>query len=775
MPNETQAKKKIAIICGGPSAERGISLNSARSVYDNLNKEKYEVSIIYFNPHLEAFAINPSQIYSNTPLDFDYKLKDEKLSLTHEELKARLQTVDLAFPAIHGLFGEDGKLQQMLEDFGVKYAGSNPKACANTSDKHACQEILKEKGFFTIANYVIKQGDPLPQLPKGDYVIKPLHGGSSLGVCYFQTQEELQQVLPTVFSHEPEAIIEPRFQGTEFTIIVIQNAKGEAVALYPTEIEFMSQSSFFDYRKKYLASAETRYHTPARFNQDILTKIRREAEKAFQALEMKDFARLDGWLTSDGTIWFSDINAISGMEQNSFLFQEAALLGLNHKQLLDYIINKTIDAPTQAQENREEIPVIFGGNTAERQISVISGTNVWMKLRNSSKYKPVPLFLSYEKKIHHIPQFICLHHTVEEMEEKVKLFKTPGFIESLQQKQQEVFAQLGIHVENAEEKLFIPEELTLEEIPQKYKFLFLGLHGGDGENGTIQAKLEAMHIPYNGPGPTCSALCMDKFLTGQAIDQANIPNVRTCKKMVLSLDQSTETIWEQITKANLGNSIILKPRGDGCSAGVIRINTQDQLKRAIDYFKGNHTSIPEKAIHESHGRIDLPSEKLTELLVEEFIETDKVSLDNLSIQWQNINDLIEVTVGVIGPKNNLYVMNPSQTIASNEILSLEEKFMGGTGINLTPPPQPYISPEAIMNARTNMKKVAETLGIEGYSRIDTFMNRKTGELIIIEANTLPGLTPSTVFYHQALAEAQPKAPREVLESIIEIGKQRYNQ
>jgi len=764
-------KKKIAIICGGPSAERGISLNSARSLYDNFDKDKFDVSLIYFNTKLDAFAISETQIYSNTPMDFDFKLKDSSLKLSKEQLKQKLQNVDLAFPAIHGLFGEDGQLQTMLESFGVKYVGSGPEACRITSDKHLCQEVLSKNGFHHVQDWVVRKGDALPNLPAGKYVVKPLHGGSSIGVYIFSTTKELETVLPEVFLHEPEAIIEPFVDGQEFTIIVLENGAGEAVAMYPTEIEFKADT-FFNYRKKYLATAETRYHTPARYENDLSEKIREEAAKAFKAVGMRDFARMDGWILKDGTIWFSDLNAISGMEQNSFLFQAAALLGLSHRQLLDYIVEKKIDPPTAAQENREPIPVLFGGNTAERQISVMSGTNVWMKLKNSKKYKPVPFFYSFEQKIFHVPQFLCLHHTVEEIEEKITLFSQSGFFEDLVKKQQTVFAKLNISSENLEEQLFMPEEIKLEEVAKKYAFLFLGLHGGAGEDGTFQKKLEELGIAYNGPGPEASHLCMDKYETGLTIQKANIRGVTTAKKMMADLTKPAEQIWKQIEDQSFKTPLILKPRGDGCSAGVVRINDQDQFTKAINFFHSGRACIPEKAIHENHGQIDLPSGKLDELLVEEFIITDKVVLKDLEISWQPVTDLVEVTIGVYGTKGDLHVMNPSQTIASQEVLSLEEKFMGGTGVNLTPPPEPFVSKTAIDTARASLQLVAQALGIEGYSRIDTFMNTKTGDLIVIEANTLPGLTPSTVFYHQALAEPNPMTPREILEKIIEFGKNR---
>ena len=762
-------KKKIAIICGGPSGERGISLNSARSLFDNLDRSKYELSLLYYNPKLEVFELSESQIYSNTPLDFDYKLKSTSKSLSEDDLANKLKNIDLVFPVIHGVFGEDGQLQAILEKLKVKYIGSNPTACINTANKHLCQEELKKAGFYTIENFVVKKGDELPKLENKKYVVKPLHGGSSIGVEYIQSPDELNSKVAKVFRVEEQAIIEPYCEGKEFTIIVLENSKNDPVALLPTEIEFL-KDKFFDYRKKYLASPETRYHTPARYSEQQIKEIQKQAEKAFKALNMKDFARMDGWILDDGTIWFNDINAISGMEQNSFVFQSAAVLGLNHKQFLEYLIEKKITKLSSEDKGREVIPILFGGNTAERQVSVMSGTNIWIKLKTSEKYLPIPHLLSREGGIYKIPHILCLHHTVEEIEEKINDFKKEEFVLNLKKHQKILLEKLKINEEDIEEKIFTPIETNLLEISKNYKFIFLGLHGGDGENGKIQKELDELGLKYNGSGANASALCMDKFRTGQKIEQAQIKNVSIAKKRLASLYEEPDSIWQELKKDGFGDSIIIKPHSDGCSAGVIAINNLEEFKKAFTYYKSDNSCIPANAIHSNHGQIELPNRKLTEVLIEKFIFTDKVMIKDMEIEWESINDLIEVTIGVYGQKNKLVVMNPSQTIASSNVLSLEEKFMGGTGINFTPPPTKYVKPSAVEEAKTNLKKVAELLEIQGYARLDTFMNIKTGELTIIEANTLPGMTASTVIYHQALAETPSMKPLEFIEKIIELGK-----
>lgn len=765
-------KKQLVIICGGPSQERGISLNSARSLYDNLAGDKYEISLLYVNPDLRFFKITEAQIYSNTPLDFDYKLQHSSQELTKPELMDFLKKVDLVFPAIHGKFGEDGQLQSILEEAGVNYVGSGPDACLNTANKRFCQDILKKNGFYTLPNWVVKDGEALPELPDGRYVVKPLHGGSSIGVHYVDSPPELSAKIAKVFEAEDQAIIEPHAIGAEFTVIVLGNADGDPVALLPTEIEF-GENKFFDYRKKYLPSGETTYHTPARFDPIITERIRSQAEQAFKAMGMSDFARLDGWLLSDSIIWFSDINAISGMEQNSFLFQQAALLGLSHRQLLDYIIDKKISAPeSQVLAKWESIPVIFGGSTAERQVSIMSGTNVWMKLRSSEKFMPIPVFMSTNQEMFYIPEFLCLQHTVEEIEEKIRLFSDDNFLETLSHMQQIILEKLGISLSDVEESVFMPKKTTLEEIAENFKFLFLGLHGGDGENGVFQELLENLNLPYNGPGSGASKLCMDKFETGRVVTDAKIPGVTVAKKYLMKLNDDLQETWNHLHTENFG-SLILKPRSDGCSAGVVHVSTLEEFSTAMGYFRSGAGVIPEGAIHSQSGRIELPIDRLDEILIEEFIDTDRVTLANLTIQWIPKTDIIEVSIGVFGEKGDLQVMDPGQTIAGNVILSLEEKFMGGTGINLIPPPKEYVNPDAVISFKDKIKKVAECLGIEGYSRIDSFMNRKTGDAIIIEANTLAALTPSTILFQQAVALNKPLKPRMLLEKIIELGKKRF--
>ena len=123
----------------------------------------------------------------------------------------------------------------------------------------------------------------------------------------------------------------------------------------------------------------------------------------------------------------------------------------------------------------------------------------------------------------------------------------------------------------------------------------------------------------------------------------------------------------------------------------------------------------------------------------------------------------------------MYALNPSITVAAEGVLSVEEKFQGGTGINITPPPEEYVPQSVTATAKAHIEKVARTLSLSGYARIDAFLNIKDGTIIVIEANTLPALVPSTVLFHQALAEPEPLYPVALLEKIVRLGLKRSSQ
>jgi len=490
---------------------------------------------------------------------------------------------------------------------------------------------------------------------------------------------------------------------------------------------------------------------------------------------MNDFARFDGWVLPNGEIIFPDFNTISGMEQNSFLFQQASQLGMSHRDMLLYVVKNSclrqgISFPeiTKKEKERKPVSVIFGGHTSERQVSLMSGTNVWLKLRKSKIYKPKPYLLDFENNVWELPYALILNHTVEEIIANAKDAKNSR--KRVQNMIDSIRTELMLEKSNATEPFFLPKKISLEDFARKLKFVFLGLHGGDGENGKIQKFLADKKIKFNGSGEKTSKLCMDKWKTGEFIRKIKIPEIDIAPQKVVFLEDinldKIETLWHKLKTELLSKTIIIKPKDDGCSTGVAHLYRADDLKKYLEFLNGGKLFIPSGVLKNQNSIIEMPNTKIKEILFEKFIETDSIKIKRNKLKYKRLSGWVEVTIGVLEKNKKMHAFNLSITIAEGEVLSLEEKFQGGTGVNLTPPPKEIIKPKAVVRARQLAEKLVEKMGIKDYARIDAFMNIKTGTLSVIEVNTLPGLTPSTVFYHQALAENPPIFPRELLEKII---------
>jgi D-alanine--D-alanine ligase len=786
----------VAVLCGGPSLERGISLNSARSICDHFNEDQINVTPIYFDHHKKAYQISRDQLYCNTPSDFDFKLKNTSKPLSKTKLAEVLKKTDIVFPAMHGDFGEDGQIQGYLESINVPYVGATKEACKIAFNKYKANEFLKKEEFNSIDSALLKIHTPEENKKKitkffkekklERAIIKPATGGSSIGVFSVSSEKEANEALKVIFNKRMDtaAVLEPFCEGIEFTVIIVQNRFGMPVALLPVEIEIdYQENQIFDYRKKYLATRKVNYHCPPRFNEEIIDKIQTQSEQLFKAMKMRDFARFDGWLLDNGEILFTDFNPISGMEQNSFLFLQAAQIGFSHSDILHHILRnackrekiKFPEAPVSSKK-KEDIKVIFGGSTAERQVSLMSGTNVWLKLRKSKKYQPKPYLLDLDDKhVWRLPYSKTLNHTVEEI---LSMCKEAGKNKDLTEKLREkVIDKLACKPEHLSEEIFLPEKIALKDFIKNSKYIFSGLHGGIGENGDLQTMLTKEKVSFNGPGVESSKICIDKYLTGKTLKGLEkegifvpIKTQESTKNLFKFSDSDLKKFWKKLKIELNGSDVIVKPSDDGCSAGVVKLEKVKDLKLYLEHLRAAKTEIAAHTLSGQETIVEMPTKTPERLVFEQFITTDKVKVVQNKLKWQKVTNWIEITMGVLETKGIMRALNPSITVARGSVLTLEEKFQGGTGVNITPPPQPFVKKSATEKAKKRMELVAQKLKITSYARIDAFMHTQTGEIMIIEANTTPALTPSTVIFHQALSEKEKLYPLQFLEHIIENSK-----
>ena len=784
---------KLLLICGGPGAERNISLNSCRSVYDNIYSKNINVDIIYVNKNLDKYLVDGNFLYSNTTSDFDFKLSSEGRKLNESEFLQQLKISDLVFPLIHGKYCEDGELQSYFERYSIPFVGSNAKACNKMYNKqHAEDKILKANNLMTIPKIFISSLDNSKTLINEffsneeitDVVVKPIEGGSSFGVYYAKNKDEAEKYVNKLLNNNISAMIEKRCLGREFTVIVLQNKLGAPIALIPTEIEVKDETKFiFDTRRKYLATNETHYFCPPRFSKSEIESIREKAQLLFSVIGASDFIRIDGWIFDDGCIYFSDFNPISGMEQNSFIFQQAAKIGFTHETLINHILNSAcknneIDYKFNKEDskNKKKVNVLFGGITSERQVSLMSGSNVWLKLLHSEKYKPYPYLLFEEEKelfVLSLPYEMVLNHTTEEIEHQFKNLKNEKHIDNLVLK-----IKNNLEITN-DFSLKTAEKKTLTEFinicKNENSYVFLGLHGGFGEDGSIQKMLEKLNVSFNGSGSMVSKVCMNKFTTGLIINEMNLKGVRTARKKVLILSElkslsllsKTKKYWNNINDELKTNSFVIKPKSDGCSTGVIVLKTVEDLNAYANFVKNKALFIPKNTFYAQNEKVALNSTP-NDFIIEEYIEVDNIKIKNKELIIPDKLAWVELTCGVFEKRNKYHSFNPSITIAdSGAVLTVEEKFQGGTGINITPPPESIINSELLKKIKKSLEKIAAKIGIKDYCRIDIFANNNTNEIIIIEINSLPGLSPSTVLFQQGVKEEKILKPLEFLEKIIE--------
>jgi D-alanine-D-alanine ligase-like ATP-grasp enzyme len=425
--------------------------------------------------------------------------------------------------------------------------------------------------------------------------------------------------------------------------------------------------------------------------------------------------------------------------------------------------------PTVKEGTGKKVFVLMGGLTSERQVSLMSGTNVWLKLMHANKFDPIPFLL--DRKIWRLAYGFTLHHTVAEMVEHceqaaVLLARTQPFAN-------EIRKGLGLSVLDA---LNAPQSMDLEEFVALAKrenaFVFIALHGGMGEDGTLQKKLEEAGLPFNGSDAKTSHLCMDKRLTAESIEKLKDPDVLPMQQMSFNAKsvrpEEINTLWDQAVRRFGTADLLVKPQCDGCSTGVLRIRSAEELALYSNCIQKGMKQMPKGTFKGQNSIIEMPvPDDDQPFLLEPFIHTDKVHIQKTELVHKPQSGWCEMTIGVLERAGIYTALNPSITAAESDVLSVEEKFQSGTGVNITPPPEHLLSAPAREKVQQGICRAAFALGIKNYARFDIFVELATGRIRIIEANSLPALTPSTVLYHQALSESPPIPPRQLLTQLIE--------
>lgn len=297
---------RIGVIMGGISSEKQVSLMTGQEMIAHLDKAKYEV----------------------VPIELNRK----------EDLIDAVKTIDLAFLALHGKYGEDGTIQGTLETLGIPYTGSGMLSSGLCMDKNIAKKIIRLDGVETANWILLSKTDELnmSEIDKMGFplVVKPNSGGSSVGVKLVYDQNELMSSILEVFKWDTEAIIEKYIKGDEITCPILDGK------LLPI-LSIQHSGEFFDYHSKYndAATVEEVIELPS----EIHTQVEKLALQCYQSLKCSVYARVD-MLIKDGIPYVMEINSLPGMTKNSLLPKSAQAAGISYSQLLEIIIGKSIQA-----------------------------------------------------------------------------------------------------------------------------------------------------------------------------------------------------------------------------------------------------------------------------------------------------------------------------------------------------------------------------------------------------------------------------------------------
>lgn len=295
---------KVGVIMGGVSSEREISLLSGKEICKYLNTEKYEVVEVRIN--------------------------------REEELSDKIRGVDFAFIALHGSFGEDGKVQAILENLKIPYSGSGVLSSALCMDKNLSKKLFKVEDILTPQWVLVTDNNFNFEIIKHlgfPMVVKPNSGGSSIGTFIVKCETELRDAVSKALKYDREILIEEYLEGEEITCCILNGKLLPILGILPKD-------EFFNFSSKYDAGGAEEIIVS--FPKDITEKIIQIVETCWKVFKLKAYARID-MIIKRGKIYVLEINTLPGMTANSLFPKSAQGCGISFSELLDKIIEYSLE------------------------------------------------------------------------------------------------------------------------------------------------------------------------------------------------------------------------------------------------------------------------------------------------------------------------------------------------------------------------------------------------------------------------------------------------
>lgn len=333
---------KIAVLLGGTSAERDVSIVSGISIARALVENGYIVEAIdcaYGDRVIKNIEEDISKVIAPIPSDIENKKMelDRNILITIDYLIKN--KFDLVFNALHGGYGENGQIQAVLELCHIPYTGSDSRASAVGMNKHFSKIIFQKNGIPTAPWYLINEGEEIDLgtvhkigLP---VVVKPNDQGSTVGLTIVHSDKEIHTAVRKAFAHGKKVMIEKYIPGKELTVSVLGNRPLPVIEIIP-------KSGLYDYESKY-QSGRTEYVCPAHIPKDVSQDLQRLGYQAYKSIYCRGYARADFRMTKDQEIFCLEVNTLPGMTPTSLVPKAAKAVGIDFNQLIEEIAKSALD------------------------------------------------------------------------------------------------------------------------------------------------------------------------------------------------------------------------------------------------------------------------------------------------------------------------------------------------------------------------------------------------------------------------------------------------
>ncbi|WP_420422617.1 D-alanine--D-alanine ligase family protein [Simkania sp.] len=343
------AKKiRVGVLFGGQSTEHEVSLQSARSIIQNIDTEKYDVIPIGIDKQGSWFFLTREQFFLPFERDKLPAFEGKEGHLIPQGIAAKdmffspcvlRESLDVIFPALHGPYGEDGTVQGLVKLANLPCVGSDVLGSALCMDKVIAKKLLRDAKLPIPAFQCFKLHDTIdiPSIVKElglPLFVKPANNGSSVGINKVHREEEVLEAIEEAFLYDEKVILEEFIEGREIECSVLGDL--EPIVSLPGEI--IPQHEFYSYEAKYLDEDGAHFKLPAELEAETVDSIQKLAIQAFHLLECDDMARVDFFLRKDGKLFLNELNTIPGFTTISLYPKLWEISGIPYPDLIDRLI-----------------------------------------------------------------------------------------------------------------------------------------------------------------------------------------------------------------------------------------------------------------------------------------------------------------------------------------------------------------------------------------------------------------------------------------------------